>query len=259
MAAAGERDLVRHVSLLYSPPLGEVTTDHEWVTFTTGLPSRHHNGVLRSPLILDEATVERRLKEFERAGVPLMWWFFTERGGMDARTHDYLLANGLELESNRPGMGLPLDALAQRDLPPGSVMERVSDVSTFEIWRGIVNRAFGQSPAEDGSSEAFRRYGFDISAPFQHYVCRSGESFVAAVTLTPVGSFVGVSNVSTLPDARRRGFGSGLLAASLSDTASRGARVAVLSADDSGAAVYRGLGFKEVSRHLTYVKRQGRA
>ena len=250
---------MRHVSLLYSPPFGEVTTEHEWVLFKTGMPSRHHNGILRSPLVLDDETIERRLKVFAKDGLPLMWWFFTEGGGMDTRTHELLVSHGMELESDRPSMGLPLDEMKARDLPAGCVVERVEDESAFEIWRGIVNRAFGQSPSEDGSSEAFRRYGFELSAPFQHYVCHSADVFVAAVTLTPVGSFVGVSNVSTIPEVRRRGFGSGLLAASLRDATSRGARVAVLSADDSGADVYRGLGFEEVARHLTYVKAQGRS
>lgn len=249
MGVGVERDLVRHVSLLYSPPFGTVHSEHQWVWFSTGLPSRHHNGVLRSPLNVDVSTIRRRVVGFQRLSVPMMWWFFTPGGGLEDGVDEALREQGLELESDRPGMGLDLAGLSEGE----HVVERVMDLSTFEVWRSIVNRAFGPSAFDDTSRKAFLRFGFDEFAPFRHYVLKHEDAFVAALTLTPHGSFVGVSNVATLPQWRRRGLASRAITGALVDARRGGAKLAVLSADDDGAAVYSSLGFREVCRHLTYV------
>lgn len=255
LAGAIEADLVAHVATLYQPPAGEVHSGDGYVWFMTGLPSSHHNGILRSPVPHGRFDLPALLHEFEERSLPLMWWFFTSPRGLSSGAKLTLEDAGFTLESNRPGMAVHLDDLKVSVPREAAEVQRVTDEAMFDRWTEVVTAAFGSPELADGlSNAAFRRIGFSESAPFRHYVCGSGGRALAAVTLTARGDFAGVSNMATVPERRGRGLGSYVLSQALADVGRLGVAVAVLSADDLGARLYKSLGFEIVGRHLTYVR-----
>jgi ribosomal protein S18 acetylase RimI-like enzyme len=255
MRPAVEADLVRLVSILHAPPVGTVHTEGDLVWFETGRPSQYLNGILRSPLVLGDADIARALEVFRHRRLPMMWWFFTGLDGMDAGTADRLVGQGLKLNSDRPGMALALSDLRKGVAPQGASVQRVQNEKDFEGWTAVVNAGFGAPALEDSpSSRSFRRIGFDDDSPFRHFICRVDGEPVAAVVIMLTGRFAGVSNMAALPDQRRKGYGRFVLSHALAEVHRKeGADVAVLTADEAGAGLYRSLGFTTICRHLTYV------
>jgi ribosomal protein S18 acetylase RimI-like enzyme len=102
--------------------------------------------------------------------------------------------------------------------------------------------------------------GFDDDGPFRHFLCRMDGEPVGAATLSLCAAGVaGLANISAVPERRGRGIGAAVASAALVEAQAIHIPVAALSSDDLGVGLYRKLGFRTVSRHLTYVGRPGRA
>jgi ribosomal protein S18 acetylase RimI-like enzyme len=165
-----------------------------------------------------------------------------------------LRRHGLGLESDRPGFGLELADLGVPDPPVGVASERVGDHEAFGSWVGIVSGAFEDPAFAEGTSvRAIRRLGFGDDAPFRHFLCRVEGEPAGAATLSVGSGVAGLANIAVLPAWRRRGIGTAAAGAALLEARELGIRIAALSADPLGVGLYRKLGFREVSRHLTYV------
>lgn len=256
LAEAVREDLVTMVSLLHAPPIGEVHVDAAATWSITGLPSRHSNGVLRADLPPGDvdAAIECLLEPFRWRSLPMMWWRFVPPEASDPAVGEALRAHGLVLESERPGFGLELRDLREPVPPADSGIERVRDVGAFGPWVGVVGRAFDDPAYAEGPSvEAFRRYGFGDDAPFRHFLCRVEGIPVGAATLSLGAGVAGLGNITVARERRCRGIGTAVAAAALREARGLGVRVAALSADPLGVGLYRRLGFREVSRHFTYV------
>lgn len=253
-----EAELVAHVSLLRSPPFGELHRDADATWFTTGRATPHGNGVLaaRLPEHDVDATIARILAPFAARAVPMMWWCFAPLEGVPPDVDRALRAAGLELEVDLPGMELDLAQFDPPAPPAGASIERVRDSATLAQWADIVGRAFDQPRYADGpSAGAFRAYGHRDDAPFRHYLCRIDGRLAGAAMLSlaaEAAHVAGLANVATLPEVRNRGVGGAVASAALQDARSLGRSTAVLSAGAAGLSLYEQLGFKLACRHLTY-------
>jgi ribosomal protein S18 acetylase RimI-like enzyme len=244
------------VSLLHAPPVGEVHSGPGAIWFLTGIRSRHSNGVLRADLSPDDpdAGIERLLEPFLARSLPMMWWRFVPPEPPDPSIDEALRAHGFVLEAERPGFGLELAALRGPAAPVDRI-ERVRGSDAFASWVDVVARAFDDPAFAEGTSvRAFRRYGFGDDAPFRHFLCRVEGVSVGASTLSLSAGVAGLGNIAVVPEWRRRGIGTAVAAAALRHARELGFRIAALSADPLGVGLYRRLGFREVSRHLAYVR-----
>lgn len=257
LAAAVEADLVAHVSTLYEP-FGQVHRDERAVWFVSGGTSPHENGVLRATLSRWHlgAEIDRLLEPFRERGLPMIWWVFHPPAARVAALDRVLRRRGATLASDLPGMAMSLDGFRAPAPPPGASVERVVDAAGLRVWGDIVGRAFDSPEFLRGLSfRGFATRGFGEDAPFRHYLCRLGEEPVGASTLSLGAGVAGLANIATVPEARRRGVGTASAAAALADARALGLRTAALSAEELGRPLYERLGFREVSRHRTYVWR----
>ena len=76
---------------------------------------------------------------------------------------------------------------------------------------------------------------------------------MGASTLSLGAGVAGLSNIAVLPEHRGRGIGAAVAAAALLEGRRLGLGLGVLSAGEVGLPLYERLGFREVSRHRTYV------
>lgn len=104
------------------------------------------------------------------------------------------------------------------------------------ILRGVMNLAMARHPA------------------VAVYVGYFGEAPVATGLGVRTGPTIGVYNVSTVPAARRRGFGAAMTARIAVDGAAAGCEVAILQSSDMGYSVYERLGYRTVVKYNGYVE-----
>ncbi len=80
------------------------------------------------------------------------------------------------------------------------------------------------------------------------YVGVIGDALVTTALCVTIGDFVGVFNVGTPEEYRRRGFGGAVTAQAARDGLAAGASAAWLQSSAAGYGVYEGLGFRTIER-----------
>jgi GNAT superfamily N-acetyltransferase len=152
-----------------------------------------------------------------------------------------------------PGMvAFPIDHLATMatDLP-GFQIRRVTDVAGVEDHRAVVTDGFGVA-----RSVAVGTAGFDLldTPTCAIYVGYADGLPVASGMGWRTGRTIGVYAVSTVPAARRRGYGEAMTARVIVDGIAAGCDVAALQASEAGRPIYERLGFRVVVQYDAYAR-----
>ncbi|HET7034400.1 MAG TPA: GNAT family N-acetyltransferase [Thermomicrobiaceae bacterium] len=80
---------------------------------------------------------------------------------------------------------------------------------------------------------------------------------VATARISCLGAVGEINGVGTLPDQRRRGYGTAMTWAAIAEGQRRGCDAITLSASEMGYSVYRHMGFVPVCRYRTYLPPTG--
>ena len=142
------------------------------------------------------------------------------------------------------------DAVASGPGPDDLDVRQAVDAAGLEDHVAVVAAGFGMPidmarrlvPVEELTIPGF--------APFVGYV---GERPVATSLGYTANGTVGVYNVATVEDARRRGYGAAVTRRAIADGVARGATVAILQSSDMGRPVYAAMGFREVLAFRVFV------
>ncbi|MET1231353.1 MAG: GNAT family N-acetyltransferase [Candidatus Limnocylindrales bacterium] len=73
------------------------------------------------------------------------------------------------------------------------------------------------------------------------------------------GRTIGVYNIATVPEVRKRGYGAAMTTRIVDDAVAAGCDVAVLQASEMGFAIYKRLGYRTVVEYMAYVDPAARA
>jgi ribosomal protein S18 acetylase RimI-like enzyme len=253
-AAALDENFAELLAWYASWPGGELIQDAELWRCYTGVAFRAVNVAARPRLTSATAdgTIRDATRWFVERGSPWRWLLGATAEPADL--HDRLLAAGLEMVSDNPGMALDIDSFTDdRPLPSGASVERVVDEPGLIRWREVQRRGLELDVARDEAWwTAHRRPGFTVDAPLINWVASVDGRPVSAAALFVGGGVAGIYNVVTVPEARGKGFGRAVTAEALEEGRRRGLRTAVLGASEMGHPMYRGLGFRDVSRLRSY-------
>jgi GNAT superfamily N-acetyltransferase len=127
----------------------------------------------------------------------------------------------------------------------GLTVETVASSAVLEEW--IVAEAQGfesTGTLEHGLAEVRRGMGIGHGLPLYHLLGRLHGAPVATATVLLAGGIAGIYDVSTVPDARRRGIGTAMTMAALQAARVRGYEIAFLQPSEMGRSVYERLGFR---------------
>ena len=196
----------------------------------------------------DEATaaaLARSLRELEELGLP--FWVQTREGrhpGAEAEARRL----GLVQVESEPGMVAAADDLAA--LPETDLdIRRVADDAGLR--HAVDLAAVGFGVPKEVMAPVYSRAVASMPGLSTYVGYADGAPVCTAVGVVVRGN-VGIFNVATPPEHRRRGYGAALTARAIRDGMEAGARLAALQASADGEPVYRRMGFRSVERYRLF-------
>lgn len=211
-----------------------------------GLPMRLFNQIM---IESDEATpaeVSRAVGVMRERRVP---FYVTLRADRDDRFRAVAEDLGLVLDADEtfPGMAVSPIPVAE-PVPEGleirrlGVDERADHAIVLErgfgIDRAIVDAIVSEAAFADPRYTFYAGYAGGLPVV-------SGLGIATAET-------IGVYNIATVAEARRRGYGAAITRRILLDGAGRGCSVGALQASSLGRRVYEAIGFRTVFNYIAY-------
>jgi GNAT superfamily N-acetyltransferase len=159
-----------------------------------------------------------------------------------------------------PGMvAFPIDRAAVADaLAPSRVagfeIHPVTDADGINEHRMVVTQGFGTHPSVAGGTTCTELLDREECVVYVGYA--EGAPVVSGLGWR-TGRTIGVYAISTIPAARRSGYGAAMTARVVTDGIAAGCDVAVLQASEVGRPIYERLGFRVDVRYIAYASSSG--
>lgn len=234
-------------------PDGEVQRFGRVAVLASGLPAAIFNVVTPEGAIANEADLARGVEHMRERGAPFVVQLV-------AGAHDHfaeLLAELDIVESHAehpvPGMVLyPLPAMSAQP-PDGLDVREVRDPDELEAVVAVSVDGFGM-PAS--LARAMNRAALVDDRIVTAYVGYADGRPVTTSLGFRTGRTIGVYNVATIRDARRRGYGEAMTRRVIVDGAFAGCEAAALQASELGMSIYSRMGFRTFIRYRRFVPAQ---
>lgn len=210
----------------------------------SGIDAASFNGAFTTQRVVDpDAVVADAIEFMAEHSVPWLMWV---REGVD----DALLAAGRRAGLRDAGgpPGMVLDSIERLPARPGDLkVEIVSDASGLDIFHDVVARGFDM-PLE--ILQGFVTIGMMADPSVVAVIGSVAGIAVSAAFACVSGATIGIYNVATPVEHRRRGYGEAITWAVIEAGAALGGEHAALQASELGAPVYRSMGFVDIGRYL---------
>ena len=228
-------------------PNGVVRREGGVLTIASGLPMSLFNQIFIESESASPTAVAEAVALMRERGAP---WVLTLATGLDDRFPSVAVDLGLVLD---PGKGFPGMAVspipAPGPEPAGLDIRRVAGASLPD-HANVIERGFGLDrtiidAVVSDAVAADPRFAFYVG-----YV--DGVAAVSGLGVR-TDDTIGVFNIATLEEARRRGYGAAITRRILIDGALLGCTIGTLQASDMGRPVYEAIGFRTVASYVGYV------
>jgi GNAT superfamily N-acetyltransferase len=224
---------------------GEVRESNGLLAVSSGTPLAFLNIVfVTRPLAAPEDQLGAAMRFFDSRGEPFI---VRIREGLDRGSEAACDALGMPYSDTVPGM--VSTNLLSPAAPDGLDVQVVRSLSELDQFQSVIADGYG---LPRGDVDAFVRPALLEDAEVESYVGYFEGKPIATSTLAFGGGVAGVHNVSTVPAARKRGFGEALTWHAMARGAGRGCDMAALQASEMGQPIYERMGFRVVSRYRTF-------
>jgi GNAT superfamily N-acetyltransferase len=244
-----ENMVVAFVAILSGVPGALVTTDGGVAVVASGLPVSLFNQLLVTDPEASPTAVATAVATMRERGAS---WLAHLREGVDARFEPILAAIGLAAgddDATMPGMALhPIPAVE-----PAATHEirLVRDEAGMADHVAVVAAGFGM-PIELAAQ--VMTPGLAAADGVSVYVGYLDGLPITVGLGVRTGRTIGVYNIATVPEARRRGFGAEMTARVAADGLAAGCDTAILQASVMGQPIYERLGYRTVVRYRAWTE-----
>lgn len=252
---AADENLAVHATWATAQLTGSrVDYARDLVLADSGLPCDTFNFVCRARLgpVAATARVRTAIEFFAEVKRPFSWWLGP--GYTPDELPALLVEHGLIEAESELAMAIELARLdADAGLVPGLEIRRVRTASELAAFATL--SAANWDPPDQ---QVIRYYAFAESillgpgAMQWLYLGWLDGRPVATAEATIGGGVVGLYNISTAPEYRRRGIGLAMTRAPLLDARGAGVTTGILQAAEAGVGVYERLGFTTFGRVTEY-------
>ena len=253
LIAMFDRQMAEFYAAARSRPWADVKVDDDVLWGTTGLPHSAFNGATSATFTetTADARIDHILGYFRELKIDMSWWVGPTSTPADLG--ERLVARGLVADDVAPGMAVSLDCWSPPAVPDGLVIEPAMDNGAFRRVIEVMFEGFEMPTDLLGAFEdRFREFCVGPRAIQRTFLGTFEGRPVATSLGMVVDDVVGIYNVATVPDARKRGFGAAMTAAAVTHGREQGARWAILESSPMGVSVYERLGFRQVCEVAVY-------
>jgi ribosomal protein S18 acetylase RimI-like enzyme len=219
-----------------------------------GVAFQMFNAAFLSAPVSSETELAQRisLASVHFAARGLEWAFWVCEDWMEPRarrrSRQVFERNGLRFSVELPGMVAERIAPPVKPLPALEI-RRVGDAATRAAFCAIGATCFHVPIA--WLSEVFDSAG--VWERFNAYVAYSDGAPVSTAATVQGGGAVGVYNVATLPEHRRRGYGEAVMRHALEEARRRyGIEHTILQSTPAGYGIYERMGYRTVTHVTVY-------
>lgn len=245
VALALDANKIAFGRLLSTGPHATLHEEPGLLWFETGANDSCFNGVLQTRLALEVLpnTIERVYRHFQQRHLPFHWHLGPDI--QPANLGDLLVANGIDLDEEEPGMAADLHS-QHFNLPTVSNLS-ISPVTTKEQLRQWSRTTYCGAP-EEAIQAVFTAYSglpLDQTGPLHLYLGTLDGEPVATSELFFAAGVASIGRIVTVHAFRQRGIGTAITLHTMREARRAGYRIAVLTASPMGINIYRRLGFNE--------------
>jgi len=221
---------------------------------SAGVAFQMFNAAFFSGPVATEAELSRSILmcslQFNARGLEWSFWVCEDWLGPRPRQRARKIfeKHGLRRTAELPGLVAETIGPPTRRLPEIEVL-RVKDSRTGDDFRGIGSVCFHVPLV--WFNEVFDHES--VWERFAGYVGYVDGVPVSTTAIVACGDTIGVYNVATLPDQRRRGYGEAVMRYALAEAErERPSRPVVLQSTQDGLCLYERMGFRTVARFSVY-------
>lgn len=258
MAAMIQQNFVHKVSYVASKSTGMfIKETDEFLYVDCGMPADTFNiGVLFTDSADDQRLLHETVDYFTDKNFPMSLWCWEN---IRDSTRQAIVKHGLFLSEVNIGMyAYTSDLHPAAEMPDGFSVRRVSSPMEVRQFGAALSSLFGNSM--EGVN--VRKYYDSLSEStlYNHsdlklFIGFMNEKAACIGSAMYSNSSVGIYDIATLPEQRKKGLGSAMFNSILSEIKNSYDGLCVLQASEAGANLYRRAGFREVCNILVYENR----
>ena len=201
--------------------------------------------------------IKENITFFEKRQVPFLW--VLGPSSTPKNMGELLIKNGFILDKLQ-GMAYNLKILTtEREFLKKVEIIKIENMETLKIWNDIILTGFA-FPNEVRSDFFYKAFSFillnDKTSASAFLAYYDGNPVASSLVLYKAG-VAGIHMVTTLEEACRKGFGTAITRASLSEAKKLGYETAILHSTEMGLNMYKHMGFKEYCTIELFIRQPG--
>ena len=249
-----ERNMMQYLSRYCRSSKSSICEEKQFTVLLSGIPFPLFNGVFLSNFEHKESEqlIQRIATKAQKKKIPMFWWVSSSTLPKDLGNH--LERQGFVNAGEISAMAIDLDALSSKETSVNLVIKPVNDISTLREWIHVVTVG-SELPKSISDDLVNLEISMEISqnTNLHRYVGYVDEVPVTSAALLLDLEVAGVYVIATIPEFRRRGFGTKMTLSVLKEAQKNGHHVGVLQSSIMGHSLYQKLGFQEVGKFELYL------
>lgn len=193
--------------------------------------------------VTNGTTIADILQPYRTNRAPAVWFRLPQSQPEDL--DHQLLATELTLTDVRPCMAGEIDKIPNQE--NGANIIQVQEENQCRDWVQVQSLSNGGfPPVVQEVYVDLMRASLNEDSSTKAFVAYENEQAAACSLLHLAAGVAGIYQVGTIPDARRKGYGTAITHAPLRYAAQRGYKISVLIATKMGKPVYQKMGFEKI-------------
>lgn len=195
--------------------------------------------------------IQYAIDVFAKSKLPFAWWvgFKNEPNDLIAQLEKLQLCR----TENELGMAVKISELPTKDLFPGLKIKLVDNDLLLNDFVSVLTELIpNDKSAIQNFYSSTKKFILDKKSYLKLFVGYLNDKPVATSALFIHAGVVGIWDIVTLHEARRKGIGTDMTLHALNEGKKLGFLIGVLTASDEGQFVYRKLGFIPIQQFYIY-------